>query len=143
MPVKQIVTDPEVLSNVSAPVGDETKIKQILADLLDTATANRGVCAGLAAIQLGEAARIFIVRDQNGFVPFVNPQLQYLGRTIPSTEGCLSFPKKKKMVKRFSKIAVRDDLNGKVVFEGDLAVAIQHEFDHLDGKTIFDNRASA
>ena len=124
------------------------KIKTLVQDMLETMYHSNGV--GLAAPQVGENLRIFVidVSDPKGPIDpivFINPKIIKKSGAISSYEGCLSFPKAYTRVRRYSNVMVKAlDLNGrpfiKEAKDGDLlARAIQHEFDHLDGKLFIDH----
>lgn len=131
------------------------KIKTLITDMLDTMYQANGV--GLAAPQVGEHLRIFVidVSDPKGPIDplvFVNPKIIKKSGAIASYEGCLSFPKAYTTVRRYKNVMVKAlDINGrpfiKEAKDGELlARAIQHEFDHLEGKLFIDhcrNRFSA
>ena len=124
------------------------KIQDLVTDLLDTMYANNGV--GLAAPQIGEDYRVFVVDVSTGYEPlnpivFINPKIiKKSGATI-SREGCLSFPEAFTDVRRYSDIMVKAmDRKGRSfvleVKEGTLlARCIQHENDHLDGILFVDH----
>lgn len=124
------------------------KIKTLVNDMLETMYHSNGV--GLAAPQVGENLRIFVidVSDPKGPIDpivFINPKIIKKSGAISSYEGCLSFPKAYTRVRRYSDVMVKAlDLNGrpfiKEARDGELlARAIQHEFDHLDGKLFIDH----
>ena len=124
------------------------KIKNLVMDMLDTMYKANGV--GLAAPQVGENLRIFVidVSDPSGPIDpivFINPKIIKKSGAINSYEGCLSFPKVYTCVRRYKNVMVKAlDINGKpFIKEGKdgelLARAIQHEFDHLDGKLFIDH----
>ena len=124
------------------------KIKTLIMDMLDTMYSANGV--GLAAPQVGENLRIFVidVSDPSGPINplvFVNPKIIKKSGAINSYEGCLSFPKAYTNVRRYANVMVKAlDINGrpfvKEARDGELlARAIQHEFDHLDGKLFIDH----
>lgn len=124
------------------------KVKNLIADLLDTMYAQNGV--GLAAPQIGENVRIFVIDTSTGNEPlnpivFINPKIIKKSGACISHEGCLSFPEAFTDVKRYSNIMVKAlDRNGRsFVLEAKdgtlLARAIQHEFDHLDGILFIDH----
>ena len=124
------------------------KIKNLIMDMLDTMYHANGV--GLAAPQVGENLRIFVidVSDPSGPIDplvFVNPKIIKKSGAISSYEGCLSFPKAYTTVRRYANVMVKAlDINGrpfiKEARDGELlARAIQHEFDHLDGKLFIDH----
>ena len=116
--------------------------------MLETMYHSNGV--GLAAIQVGEKLRIFVIDVTDPSEPinpivFINPKIIKKSGAINSYEGCLSFPKAYTNVRRYKNIMVKAlDINGrpfiKEARDGELlARAIQHEFDHLDGKLFIDH----
>ena len=124
------------------------KIKNLIMDMLDTMYHYNGV--GLAAPQIGENLRIFVidVSDPSGPINplvFINPKIIKKTGAIHSYEGCLSFPKAYTNVRRYKNVLVKAlDMNGrpfiKEAKDGELlARAIQHEFDHLEGKLFIDH----
>ncbi len=124
------------------------KIKTLVNDMLDTMYHANGV--GLAAPQVGENLRIFVVdvSDPKGPIDpivFINPKIIKKEGAINSYEGCLSFPKAYTNVRRYKNILVKAyDINNrpfvKEAKEGCLlARCIQHEFDHLEGKLFIDH----
>lgn len=98
--------------------------------------------AGLAATQVGIPERIIVVRekDRPAFV-LINPELNFpdSNRTSLMTEGCLSFPGVQTEVERSTQVEVSyrtmQGIEKKETFAGTLSRIIQHEVDHLDGKT--------
>ena len=124
------------------------KIKALVADMYDTMYANNGV--GLAAPQIGENLRIFVIDCSSGDEPlnpitFINPKIIKKSGACKSHEGCLSFPEAYTDVRRYANVMVKaTDINGRAfvmeVKDGTLlARAIQHEFDHLDGVLFIDH----
>lgn len=124
------------------------KIKDIVKDLLDTMYIKNGV--GLAAPQIGENYRIFVIDVSSGDEPlnpmvFVNPKIIKKSGAFISHEGCLSFPEAYINVRRYSNVMIKAlDENGRpfVLDAKDgtlLSKAIQHEFDHLDGILFIDH----
>lgn len=125
------------------------KIKTLVTDMLDTMYHANGV--GLAAPQVGQLLRIFVidVSDPSGPINplvFINPKIIKKSGAMNSYEGCLSFPKAYTNVRRYKNVLIKAlDINGrpfvKEAGENDelLAKAIQHEFDHLDGKLFIDH----
>lgn len=124
------------------------KIQTLVYDLVDTMYAQNGV--GLAAPQVGENLRIFVIDVSTGNQPlnpivFINPKIIHKSGACSSYEGCLSFPEAYTDVKRYANVKVKAiDLKGKPFVmeakEGSLlARAIQHEFDHLDGILFIDH----
>ena len=124
------------------------KIKVLVEDLLDTMYAQNGV--GLAAPQIGEHYRVFVIDVSTGEEPlnpivFINPKIIKKSGACISHEGCLSFPEAFTDVRRYANVMIKAmDRNGRsFVLEAKdgtlLARAIQHEFDHLDGILFIDH----
>lgn len=124
------------------------KVKDLVKDLLDTLYAKNGV--GLAAPQIGENYRIFVIDTSSGDQPlnpmvFINPKIIKKTGAFVSNEGCLSFPDVYADVRRYLNVTVKAmDSNGRpFILEAKdgslLAKAIQHEFDHLDGVLFIDH----
>ena len=124
------------------------KITDLINDLFDTMYAQNGV--GLAAPQIGENVRIFVIDVSTGNEPlnpmvFINPKIIKKSGAIKSNEGCLSFPEAYTDVRRDKNVMVKA-LNEKgkpFVLEAKdgtlLARCIQHENDHLDGILFIDH----
>jgi peptide deformylase len=123
-------------------------VRKLVGDMVETMYAKNG--AGLAAIQVGNDARIFIVEasvaggDENDHpIVFINPKIEWLSDdTEVSDEGCLSFPGVYVPIKRSLRARVRaTGLDGhEFVAEGEglYARAMQHENDHLQNKLLID-----
>jgi peptide deformylase len=128
------------LHTVAAPVSRvDDRIRQLVKDMADTMYAAPGV--GLAATQVDIHRRVIIVdisetRDQLNV--FINPEITTRSGAADCEEGCLSVPGIFEKVKRAERIKLRAlDSHGKsfeLAAAGMLAVCIQHEMDHLDGK---------
>jgi len=121
-------------------------IKQLVSDMAETMYAAPGV--GLAATQIGVAYQLFVVdvaaeEEPSDLRVFINPEILEVKDRIAWTEGCLSFPGVSEEVERAATVRVRaQDENGKwfeLEAEGLLAVAIQHEYDHLQGILMIDH----
>lgn len=124
------------------------KITDLVQDLLDTMYAQNGV--GLAAPQIGENVRVFVIDVSSNNEPlnpivFINPKIIKKSGAIKSNEGCLSFPEAYTDVKRYKNIMVKalNEHGKSFVLEAKdgslLARAIQHEYDHLDGILFIDH----
>ena len=124
------------------------KIKNLVQDMLDTMYAQNGV--GLAAPQIGENYRIFVIDVSTGDEPlnpmvFINPKIIKKSGAVISHEGCLSFPEAFTDVRRYANVMVKAlDRNGRsFVLEAKngtlLSRCIQHEFDHLNGILFIDH----
>ena len=132
------------LRNVAIAVDTvDDELRQLIDDLFETMYAAPGI--GLAATQVNVAKRVLVIdisNEQNQPLVFVNPEILESSGEEEMDEGCLSVPGVYETVKRAERIRVRAlDRNGEA-FEletGDLlAVCIQHEIDHLDGKLFVD-----
>ncbi len=129
------------LHQVAKPVAQvDARIKQIVADMADTMYEAPGV--GLAATQVNIHERIVVIDvsdEQNELMVFINPEIIWASPEKKSwREGCLSVPEFYDEVERPAEIRVKAlDLNGKefeLDADGLLAVCLQHELDHLQGK---------
>lgn len=134
LPILQI--GDEILKRKSLPVeAFDSKLKKMLDDMKQTLSDAKG--AGLAAPQIGENLRVFIVDVDDGYFEFVNPVILGSSGSQYGTEGCLSVKGKWGDVKRPRKVTVEAyDRNGKkfkVVARDFFARAVCHEYDHLDG----------
>ena len=118
----------------------DTQLHELIDDMIDTMYEADGV--GLAAPQIGLLKRVFVVDIGEGVFEFINPEiLEQEGEQI-GEEGCLSVPKKYGSVKRSNRIKMRaQDRHGnwfELEGEGFMARAMQHEFDHLEGRLFID-----
>lgn len=125
---------------------DDT-IKQLINNMLDTMYAAPGV--GLAAPQINQAIRLIVVdvsEEKNQALALINPKIIERDGVQNSEEGCLSVPGFYEPVERSAHIKVNalDRAGEKIQFEAEdmLAVCIQHEIDHLDGKLFVDYLSS-
>ena len=150
--VREIVIWPDpVLKKVAAPVDVvDDGIRRLLDDMAETMYAADGV--GLAAPQVGETKRVLVIdtsprQPEQKLIHLVNPEIVLAeGKTV-YTEGCLSIPGEAEEVERANKVRVRAlDYHGKpfeIEAEGDLlAIALQHEIDHLQGTLFVDHLSS-
>ena len=147
MAILEILKYPEpILSKVAAPVKNlSDKITELISDMLETMYAAPGV--GLAAPQVGVSQRI-IVMDVDHENPgkqiykLVNPVITRSEGEIVWEEGCLSVVDYTAEVRRAAQVEVvavdEKEKPVKIEAEGLLAVALQHEIDHLDGKLFID-----
>jgi peptide deformylase len=118
----------------------------MIEDMAETMYGAPGV--GLAATQIGEPWQVFVVDcaaegEPSDLRVFVNPELVELVGTTTFEEGCLSFPGAREEIDRAERIRVRaQDRDGQwfeLEAEGLLAIAIQHEYDHLHGVLMIDH----
>lgn len=121
------------------------ELQQLIDDMAETMYAAPGV--GLAATQIGEPLQLFIVdiADENeasDLRVFINPEFLERDGEISWQEGCLSFPGVQEEIDRAAHVRVkaqgRDGAWFELEAEGLLAVAIQHEYDHLQGVLMID-----
>jgi len=117
--------------------------RSLAKNMLETMYDSHGI--GLAATQVDIQKRLVVIdlsSEKNEAMCLINPEILSSDGTEESQEGCLSVPEYYEMVTRAEKITYRYmDLNGEVVedaAEGLLAICIQHEIDHLDGKLFID-----
>lgn len=117
--------------------------RKLIADMWDTMHAYQG--CGLAAPQIGVDLQVAVVAVEGVELVMANPALRHRSladRTVGS-EGCLSCPDDIRWVERFANVTVEClDAEGSLVrveAGGMLAVALQHELDHLQGKLIIDH----
>lgn len=134
-----------VLRQVAAKVTKvDKKIKRLLSDMADTMYEADGV--GLAAPQVGVSSRIVVIDIGEGVIEMINPEIICKEGTCINVEGCLSVPNFDGEVERAKSVKVKyQDRNGKpVVLDATdlLAIAVQHELDHLDG-ILFIDKANA
>jgi len=129
------------LHKVAKPVTQvDARIKKIVSDMAETMYEAPGV--GLAATQVDIHERIIVIDvsdGQNELMVFINPEIIWASAETKSwREGCLSVPEFYDEVERSSEIRVKAlDIDGKefeIAADGLLAVCLQHELDHLQGK---------
>lgn len=132
------------LHQSATPVTEFTaELKQLAEDMTETMYAAPGV--GLAAPQVNVHQRLIVVdvsEDKNGLMVLVNPQIIAREGEQEYEEGCLSVPGIYGKITRAARVKVKaQDLEGapfEVEADGLLAVCLQHEIDHLDGKVFVD-----
>jgi peptide deformylase len=129
------------LHKIAKPVATvDARVKKIVADMAETMYEAPGV--GLAATQVDIHERIVVIDvsdDQNELMVFINPEIVWASPEKKTwREGCLSVPEFYDEVERPAQVRVKAlDIDGKefeVDADGLLAVCLQHELDHLQGK---------
>jgi peptide deformylase len=142
MAVLDILRYPDArLHKVASPVASvDDRIRRLVQDMADTMYAAPGI--GLAATQVDAHERVIVIdtsEDKSDLLVFINPEIVASGGEKKTyEEGCLSVPGIYDDVERPERITVRA-LNARgetfeLEAEGLLAVCIQHEMDHLQGK---------
>ena len=134
----------ERLRRKAEPVPEvDDDIRRLIDDLFETMYEAPGV--GLAAVQVNVMQRVIVVdvsEDRTEALALINPEITQLDGVEEMEEGCLSVPGVFEKVKRADNITVKAlDRQGNAVemkADGLLAVCIQHEIDHLDGKLFID-----
>jgi peptide deformylase len=132
------------LRNVAKPVAQvDESVRKLIDDMLETMYDAPGI--GLAAIQVNEPRRVIVVdisEERNAPLVLVNPEILDKQGEETMDEGCLSVPGIYEPVQRAERIRVRAlDRHGEsfeLDVDGLLAVCVQHEIDHLDGKLFVD-----
>jgi peptide deformylase len=121
----------------------DAELGQLIDDMFETMYAAPGI--GLAATQVDVHKRLLVIdvsEARNEPLVFINPEILSREGVAETEEGCLSVPGIFDEVKRAAKVRVRSQgRTGAVVerdFEGVLAVCVQHEMDHLEGKLFVD-----
>ena len=108
-------------------------------DLLDTLTAHKGGCVGMAANMIGVNKRIIVFDDDGSYQVMFNPVIVKRDRPYEAEEGCLSLTGRRK-AKRFQTIKVQwqnEKFQTRLkTFTGWTAEIIQHEIDHCEGVLI-------
>jgi peptide deformylase len=147
MAVLEVLKYPDPrLREVAEPVTTfDADLQSFVASMAETMYAEQG--CGLAATQVGVRKRIFVIDiagedEPSDLKVFVNPELVATTGVVNWEEGCLSFPGATEEIRRAEKVTVRAlDAQGKpfeLAATGLLAVAIQHENDHLNGVLLID-----
>lgn len=131
--------DPRLHRRATPVIEFTAELKQFADDMAETMYAAPGV--GLAATQVNVHQRVIVVdvtEDKSGLMTLVNPQIIEKNGEQVYEEGCLSVPGIYEKVTRAAHVKVKaQDVTGQpfeIEAEGLLAVCLQHEIDHLDGK---------
>lgn len=146
MPLRPILRFPDPrLKKIAAPVTKiDDSIRRLAGDLAETMYEAPGI--GLAATQVDVHLRVIAIdasetRDQ--LLVLINPELVESGGVQVGEEGCLSVPGIYDKVERAERVVVRYlDLDGNkksISADGLLAVCLQHEMDHLDGRVFVEH----
>ena len=129
--------DPIFLAQKSVPATKEDL--QVAQDLLDTLTAHKDGCVGMAANMIGVSKRIIAFDNEGKYMVMFNPEIVKRSEPYEAEEGCLSLPGTRK-AKRYRSIKVQfqnDQFQTRFkTFTGWTAQIIQHEIDHCNGVLI-------
>ena len=133
--VRELVHDPLFLGIKSKPAVKEDIL--VGRDLLDTLTAHRETCVGMAANMIGVAKRIIAFGDGGRYVVMYNPEIIGKSGAYQTEEGCLSLLGGPRPTTRYKTVRVRyqdGSFSRKTgSYTGFTAQIIQHEIDHCDG----------
>ena len=136
--------DPRLRTKAAPVTTFDGTLKQLVADMYETMYAANGV--GLAATQVNVHRHLLVIdmsEDRDQPLTLINAEILEKDGAQVYQEGCLSFPGIYADVTRALKVKVKaQDLDGKEFIyeaEGPLAVAVQHEMDHLAGKVFVDH----
>ena len=131
--------DPRLHTKAAQVAVVDDAIRQLAADMAETMYEAPGI--GLAATQVNQHVQVIIIdvsEDKSQLLTFINPEILERSGECEGEEGCLSVPGIYETVKRSERVKVRAlGLDGKpfeMSADGLLAVCIQHEMDHLQGK---------
>ena len=135
--IRPIMKDPIFLAQKSVPATKEDL--PVAQDLLDTLTAHKDGCVGMAANMIGVAKRIIAFDNEGKYMVMFNPEIVKRSEPYEAEEGCLSLPGTRK-AKRYRSIKVQyqnDQFQTRLkTFTGWTAQIIQHEIDHCNGMLI-------
>ena len=133
--VREVIHDPILLARKSVPATREDLT--VAQDLLDTLTANKDACVGMAANMIGVCKRIIVFDNEGTYMTMLNPEIIKQSDPYETEEGCLSLLGGPRKTKRYQKIKVQyQTLNFQTrlkSFSGWTAQIIQHEIDHCNG----------
>ena len=135
--IREICRDETFLAQKAAPAtADDLATAQ---DLLDTLTAHKDGCVGMAANMIGVCKRIIAFDNEGEYMVMLNPMIVKQSGVYEAEEGCLSLTGTRK-VRRFKSIKVQwqnEKLQTRLkTFTGWTAEIIQHEIDHCEGVLI-------
>jgi peptide deformylase len=135
--------DPRLRTKAAPVTQFDAELRQRIDDMFETMYAAPGI--GLAATQVDWHHRLIVIdvsKEQNAREVFINPEILSAEGKAVGEEGCLSVPGIYDEVPRAERIRVRyQDAGGDTVereLDGMLAICLQHEMDHLDGKLFVD-----
>ncbi len=124
----------------------DNEIRELVENMIETMYAEGGV--GLAAPQVGVSKKIIVIdTEEKGIIVLINPVIIKREGESKEEEGCLSVPGVYSPVRRSYSITVEaldlDENKIRITQEGFLAIALQHEIDHLEGYLFIDRLSPA
>ncbi len=135
--------DPRLRTKAIPVASVDDALRRLVDDMIETMYAANGV--GLAATQVNVHQRLVVIdvsEERNAARVFINPEIIAREGVEVTEEGCLSVPGTYDQVQRAERVTARAlDRDGKpftLEADGLLAVCIQHELDHLEGKLFVD-----
>ncbi|BBG58531.1 Peptide deformylase 2 [Providencia rustigianii] len=146
MAVREIIEIPDERLRIKcAPVTDFAAVQTLIDDLIETMySTDTGI--GLAAPQIAETKAIMVIdisEERNQPMVFINPEIIESEGETSYQEGCLSVPDVYADVPRFQRVKVKafDRDGNEFIVDSDefLAIVMQHEIDHLNGKVFIDH----
>lgn len=136
--IKTLIHDPVFLAQSAEAATAEDL--QTAVDLLDTMTAHRETCVGMAANMIGVCKRIIAFDNEGTYMVMLNPEIIKQSGEYETEEGCLSLLGGPRKTKRYQKIKVQYQTQEfqvrRKTFTGWTAQIIQHEIDHCNGVLI-------
>ena len=139
--------DPRLRTRAQPVTRFDADLHRTIDDMLETMYAAPGI--GLAATQVDVHRRLIVIdlsADRNDPLVLINPEILVREGETATEEGCLSVPGYFDEVKRAAKVRVRARDRDGNAFERDcediLAVCVQHEMDHIDGRLFVDYLSS-
>ena len=132
---KEVIHDPILLAQKSEPA--TAADVQVAQDLLDTFTAYKEACVGMAANMIGVCKRIIVFDNEGTCMTMFNPEIIKMSGPYDTEEGCLSLLGGPRPCKRYQTIKVKwqnERFQTRIkTFTGWTAQIIQHEVDHCKG----------
>ena len=136
--IKDLIHDPILLS-IKSEVATKEDV-QVAQDLLDTLTAHKDSCVGMAANMIGVQKRIIAFDNDGTYMVMFNPEIIKKSGPYDAEEGCLSLLGGLRKCKRYKTIKVQwqtSEFQNRIkTFTGFPAQIIQHEIDHCEGTLI-------
>ena len=133
--IKEVMHDPIFLAMKSEPATPEDLA--VARDLLDTLTAHKDACVGMAANMIGVRKRIIVFDNEGSYMTMFNPEILKMAEPYDTEEGCLSLLGGPRKCRRYASVKVQwqnEKFQTRIkTFTGWPAQIIQHEIDHCNG----------